>query len=281
LTKQGQLNVFSPSKVPSRSWAAIYRSLIALSVLPLGGCGYVAAFTAADTTPRYDASSGADTAIIENAGGQPFGPSCKISHDDRLYDEVVIDAGAVVMQVTCSQVTGVFGERTGQMERANLAFHAEAGQHYQIAVSEDFGFPHVAVTAAKDGSAVIHRSLLGSRSAHVAGAAHVTLVSRSGAGVIPCKFGRPWTDRRASSVRRPAGSFARVPYSHQLVAECSTYAYVTGEVEERYEAPVDFVPLSGRLYTVHMDENNPHFVFVTDVSSEVQTIAHVRAVRTQ
>ena len=273
--------MFSPDKVPSRSWIVIYSSFIALFTLPLGGCGYVAAITAPDTTPRYDASSGAETAIIENAGGQPFGPSCKISLDERLYDEVVVDAGAVVMQVECSQITGVFGERTEQLGRAKLAFRAEAGRYYRVAVSEDFGFPHVAVIAAEDGSPVIHRSLLGSRSAHYAAATNVTLVSRSGEGIIPCKFGRPWTDRRASSVRRPAGSFAHVPYSHQLVAECSTYAYVTGDVKARYEAPVDFVPVSGRLYTVHMDEKNPHFVFVTDVSSEVQTIANVRAIRTR
>lgn len=273
--------MFAPDLVPSRSRIVIHLGLITLSILPLGGCGYVAAITAADRTPRYDASSGAETAIIENAGGQPFGPSCRISHNESLHDEVVVDAGAVVVQVKCSQITGVFGERTEQLGHAELAFRAEAGRHYQVAVSEDFGFPHVAVTASEDGSPVVHRSLLGSSSAHYAAATNVTLVSRSGAGIIPCKFGRPWTDRKASSVRRPAVSFAHVPYSHQLVAECSTYAYVTGDVEERYEAPVDFVPVSGRLYTVHMDEKNPHFVFVTDVSSEVETIAHVRAIRTQ
>jgi hypothetical protein len=278
---QGLLIVYSPDKVPVRSWTSIYLGLIALSILPLSGCGYVTAMTAADATPRYDASTGADTALIENAGVQSFGPSCKISHDANLYDEVVVDAGAVVMQVQCSRIAGVFGERTEQLGRSSLAFHAETGRHYQVAVSEDFGFPHVAVTAVEDGSTVIHRSLLDSRSAHTARSAHVTLVSRSGAGVIPCKFGRPWTDRKASSVRRSAGAFVHVPYSHQLVAECSTYAYITGDVEERYEAPVDFVPLSGRLYTVHMDKNNPHFVFVTDVSSEAETIAHVRAIRTQ
>jgi len=70
------------------------------------------------------------------------------------------------------------------------------------------------------------------------------------------------------------------PYSHQIVAECSTHAYVTGYVKERYEAPVDFSPVPGRLYTVHMDEDDPHFVFVTDVSSEARTIAYVRATRT-
>ena len=185
------------------------------------------------------------------------------------------------MQVTCSRITGVFGERTEHLGRANLAFEATAGQHYRISLSEDFGFRHIAVTTAEDGAAVIHRGLLESRSAANASLAHVTLVSRSGAGVIPCKFGRPWTDRKRSSIRRPAATFVHVPYSHQIVAECSTYAYVTGDVEQRYEAPVDFVPVSGRMYTVHMDENNPHFVFVTDVSSEAETIAHVRAIRTR
>ena len=272
----------SPSNGPPRSRIATHLLLILLPILPLAGCGYVSTLTLTDSAPPYDASTGAaDTAIIEEAGGQPFGPSCKISQDDGLYREVVVDAGAVMLQVTCSRITGIFGERNEQMGHANLAFMAEAGRHYQVAFSEDLGFPHVVVTPAEDGSAVIHRGVLGSRSTYHGTAAHVTLVSRSGAGVIPCKFGRPWTDRRATSVRRPAGSFMHVPYSHQIVAECSTYAYVTGDVEERYEAPVDFVPVSGRLYTVHMDENNPHFVFVTDVSSEVQTIAHVRAVRTR
>jgi hypothetical protein len=60
---------------------------------------------------------------------------------------------------------------------------------------------------------VIYRSLLDSRVASTPSTEQVTLVSRSGADVIPCKFGRPWADRRASSVRRPAGSFVQVPYS--------------------------------------------------------------------
>ena len=81
-------------------------------------------------------------------------------------------------------------------------------------------------------------------------------------------------------MRRPAGSFVNEPYSHQIVAQCSTYAYVTGDVKERYEAPIDFVPVSGRLYTVHMDEQNREFLFVTDVSSDVRTIAHLKATRT-
>jgi hypothetical protein len=70
------------------------------------------------------------------------------------------------------------------------------------------------------------------------------------------------------------------PYSHQITAECSTYAYLTGDVKERYEAPVNFVPVAGRLYTVHMDERDPEFLFVTDVSSDIQTIDYVRTVKT-
>ena len=273
--------MFLPNSVRFAARKTICLGLIVLPILPLGGCGYVTAITSADEAPRYDASTGTEKAIVSNTGRQPFDPTCRITQNDNLYREVVVDAGAVVMQVRCSRVAGVFGEQTEQLGRANLAFHAEAGRHYRIALSEDFGFPHVTVTEAENGSPVIHRSLLESRSVVDAGSAHVTLVSRSGEGVIPCKFGRPWTDRKVSSVRRPAGSFVHVPYSHQVVAECSTYAYITGDIEQRYVAPVDFVPKSGRLYTVHMDEKNPHFVFVTDVSSEVQTIAHVRAVRTQ
>ena len=254
--------------------------LIALSTLLLCGCGYVTAISGNELTVRYDSSTGADTATIADAGGQPFDPACRIVQDNSLYREVVVDAGAIVLQVECNRFSGVFGEQGEHLGSANVAFHAEAGRHYRIEFREDFGFPHVAVTAAEDDSPVIQRSLLGSRFAAHAGAAHVTLVSRSGAGVIPCKFGRPWADRTVSSVRRPAGSFVHVPYSHLIVAECATYAYVTGYVKERYEALVDFRPVSGRLYTVHMDEKNPNFVFVTDVSSEVRTIAHVKAIRT-
>lgn len=254
--------------------------LIALFILPLGGCGYVTRITVDDVMPRYDASTGAHTAVISDAASHPFGAGCRIVQDSGRYHEVVVDAGAVMLQAECSRLTGVFGERTKQLGRANLAFHAEAGRNYRIEFSDDFGFPHVAVRVAEHSSPVIHRSLLNSRFAANVVAAHVTLVARSGKGVIPCTFGRPWDDRRVSSVRRPAGSFVHEPYSHQIVAECSTHAYVTGHVKERYQAPVDFVPESGRLYTVHMDEKDPSFVFLTDVSSEARTIAHLRAVRT-
>ena len=270
--------MISPSRFPTRSWLVIYLGLIAPSILPLSGCGYTKAMLAGDKMPRYDASTGTDTASIADAGRQPFDPTCRIMHNKALYREAIVDAGEVVLQVACSQVTGIFGERTEQLGRAILAFHAEAGRHYRIEVSEDFGFSHVAVVAAEDGSPVIHRSLLSSRFTAYGGSSHVTLVSRSGAGVIPCKFGLRWTDRRASSVSRRAGSFVHVPYSHQLIAECATHAYVTGYVKERYEALVDFVPESGRLYTVHMDEEHPNFVFV---SADVRTIAHVKAIRTQ
>jgi len=264
-----------------RPWMKAMRhfALIALSIMPLGGCGYVTATAGGDVTLRYDASTGADKAIIAGPGRQPFDPACRIVRDNGLYREVVVDAGEVVLQVECSRFTGVFGEQTEHLGSANLAFHAEAGRHYRIEFSDDFGFAHVAVSVNEEDSPVIQRSLLGSRFDAHAGAAHVTLVSRSGSGVIPCKFGRPWTDGAADSVRRPAGSFVHVPYSHQIVAECATYAYFTGYVKERYEALVDFKPVSGRLYTVHMDEKNPDFVFVTDVSSEVRTITHVKAVK--
>ena len=254
-------------------------AIIALSFLPLGGCGYVTAMKAGDMKPRYDASESANTAVIVATGRQPFDPACRIVKESGVYREVVVDAGAVALRVECTRVAGVFGEQKEHLGRANLAFDAEAGRHYRIELSDDFGFTHIAVVVAEDDSRVVHRSLLGSRFAADAGAAHVTLVSRSGAGVIPCKFGRPWATRRVSAVRRPARAFVHEPYSHQIVAECSTYAYVTGYVKERYAAPVDFMPVAGRLYTVHMDEDDPHFVFVTDVSSEARTIAYVRATR--
>ena len=273
--------MFSPSKSQRRSWVDIYVGLIAFSILPLSGCGYTKVMMTDDKMPRYDASTGTDTAIVADAGTRPFDPACRIVQNKALYREILVDAGTVLLQVECSRVAGIFGERTEQLGRANLAFHAEAGRHYRLEVSEDFGFSHVAVVAAEDASTVIHRSLLSSRFTANAGTAHVTLVSRSGDGVIPCKFGLRWADRSASSVRRPAGSFVQVPYSHQLIAECATHAYVTGFVKERYEALVDFVPESGRLYTVHMDKKHPDFVFVTDVSSDVRTIAHVKAIRRQ
>lgn len=255
-------------------------ALIALSIMSLGGCGHIAATAVGEVESRYDASSSPRTAIISTAGRRAFGPMCVLVQDLNLYREVVVDAGAVMLQVECRRVAGVFGERSEPYGRAALALDVEAGQHYRIRFSEEFGFPHVAVTTAEDDSPVIQRSLLKPRVATRAQARNVTLVSRSGAGIIPCRFGRPWTDRKTSSVSQPAVSFVRVPYSHQIVAECSTFAYITGYVKERYEALVDFEPESGRLYTVHMDEKDPDFVFVTDVSSDVQTIAHVRAVRT-
>ena len=263
-----------------RSWTAAYRGVLALITLPLGGCGYVTAMTVDDASLRYDQSKGAITAVIADAGRQPFDPACTVVQDRGLYREVVVDAGAIELQVECSRVTGIFGEQIEHLGRANLAFHVEAGRRYRIEFSEDFGFSHVVVTEAEKGSPVIQRSLLEAQFTASAEAAHVTLVSRSGPGVIPCKFGRPWADRRVTSVRRLVESFMDEPYSHQIVAECSTYAYVTGGVKERYEAPIDFVPESGRLYTVHMDEANPDFVFVTDVSADVRTVAHVRAART-
>jgi hypothetical protein len=235
--------------------------------------------TAGDAAPRYDASTGTEAAVVAEVAREPFEPTCAIVRDADLYRGIIIDAGAVELQVECSRVTGVFGERKENLGRANLAFQAESGERYRIEFSDEFGFPHVAVSVADEASPVVHRSLLDSRFSGTAGA-HVTLVSRAGPGIIPCKFGRPWADRSASSVRRPSGSFAQEPYSHQIVAECSTYAYVTGDVKERYEAPIDFVPESGRLYTVHMDEENPNYVFVTDVSGDVRTVAHVRAVKT-
>ena len=245
----------------------------------LSACGYVTAMTAADVTPAYDASNGVEQAIVSNVGG-PFDPACSVAHDGERYRDVIVDAGAVVLSVECSRISGIFGERVERLGSANLAFEAEAGRRYQIEFSEDFGFPHVAVTAAGEASPVIHRSLVDSRLPARPGAPHVTLVSRSGPGLIPCRFGRPWSRDTASSLRRTAASFEDEPYSHQIVAECSTYAYVTGDVKARYEAPIEFVPESGRLYTVHMDEENPDFVFVTDVSSDVRTVAYVRATRT-
>ena len=271
--------VFSPEIFPSRSRGAFYVGLIAFCILPLSGCGYSKAMMAGDNVPRYDASTGTDTAIIADAGRQPFNPACRILRNEESYREVVVDSGPVILQVECSRVTGIFGERTEQLGRASLAFHAESGRHYRLKVSKDFGFPHIAVVAADDASAVIHRGLLSSQFAANAEDAYVTLISRSGDGVIPCEFSLRWADRWASSVRQRADSFVRVPYSHQIIAKCVTHAYVTGYVKERYEALVDFVPESGRLYTVHMDEDRPDVLLVTDVSSDIRTIAHVKAIR--
>ena len=255
-------------------------AVVVLSILPLGGCGYATAIKGDNVLSRHDLSTGASTAVIDSAGKHSFGSACSIVQNEDHYREVVIDAGPVALQVDCSRVTGVFGEQTEQLGRANIAFRADAGHRYRIEVSKDFGFAHVAVKQAQPDGQVIHRSLLGSSASANAAAAHATLIARSGSGVISCRFGRPWTDSTVSAVRRPAGSFVNEPYSHQIVAQCSTYAYVTGDVKERYEAPIDFVPVSGRLYTVHMDEQNREFLFVTDVSSDVRTIAHLKATRT-
>src|SRR5210317_2425346 len=159
-------------------------AIIALSIMPLGGCGYVTAIKAGDMKPRYDASNGDNTAVIAADGRQPFDPACRIVKKSGLYREVVVDAGAVALRVECTRVTGVFGEQTEHLGRANLAFDAEAGRHYRVELSDDFGFSHIAVTVAEDGSRVVHRSLLGSRFAAESGATFVTLVSRSGTGVI-------------------------------------------------------------------------------------------------
>jgi hypothetical protein len=85
-------------------------ALIALSFMPLGGCGYVTAMKAGDTKPRYDASRGANTAVIIATGRQPFDPACRIVKESGVYREVVVDAGAVALRVECARVTGVFGD---------------------------------------------------------------------------------------------------------------------------------------------------------------------------
>lgn len=272
--------MFSSGRFSIRFRNRTFFGLTALFSLPLGGCGYVTAVTSDHVAHKYNASTGMNTAVVANARSHVLEPECLIEQREDAYREVVVDAGPVLLRVECRRATGFFDSSTEQLGRATIAFHAETGGQYQVRFSDDFGFPHVAVTEAGDASAVIHRSMLGPQSAVEAGPANVTLVARSGMGIIPCKFGRPWADRRTNSVRRPAESFMDEPYSHQIFAECATYAYVTGYVKERYEAPVDFVPESGRLYTVHMDEEIPDVVFVTDVSSEVRTVAHVKATRT-
>lgn len=253
--------------------------LIALFILPLGGCGYTTGWITDDVISQYDASSGENKALISGVARRPFGASCRIVRDSARYHEIVVDEGLVIIQAECSRFTGAFGERTEQLGHADLAFSAEGGRNYRIEFSDDFGFPHVAVRVAERGSPVIHRGLLSPRSAANVAAESVTLVARSGKGIIPCTFGRHWDDDRIISVRRPAVSFVNEPYGQQITAECWTHSFVTGSVKEHYHAPVDFVPKSGRLYTVHMDEEDPSFVFVTDVSSEARTIAHFRAVR--
>lgn len=277
---RGLFNVFSSGRFLIRFRKGTFLGLTALFSLPLGGCGYVTAVTSDDVGHRYSASAATDVAVVANVRSHTLDPECFIKDGEAVYREAVVDAGPVMLHVECSQIAGVFDSNTELLGRTTIAFLAEAGQRYHIRLSEEFGFPHVAVTVAQNESIVIHRSLLGSRFVANAGPANVTLVARSGTGIIPCKFGRPWADRKVNSVRRPAESFVHEPYSHQIVAECATYAYVTGYVKERYEAPVDFVPESGRLYTVHMDEEIPDVVFVTDVSSEVRTVALVRATRT-
>lgn len=272
--------MFSSSRFSIRFRKRAFFGLTALIGLPLSGCGYVTAVTSDDVPQYYNAPTGANTVVIANVRSHTLDPECLIKDGEVAYREVVVDAGSVMLQVECNRIAGVFDSNIEQLGRSTIAFPAESGGRYHIQFSEDFGFPHVAVTSADNETVVIHRSLLGSQLAADAGPANVTLVARSGSGIIPCKFGRPWADRKVSSVRRPAESFVHEPYSHQIVAECATYAYVTGYVKERYEATVDFVPESGRLYTVHMDEAVPDVVFVTDVSSEVRTVAHVRATRT-
>ena len=254
-------------------------ALATLSMLPLTGCGYVTSLSTGHIALRDDGPIGPDKALISSENTHVFDPTCRVVQNKRQYREIVVDAGPAVLQVECSRVTGFFGEKTEHLGRANIAFNAKAAHQYQVEFSEEFGFAHVTVTAANDGSAVIQRSLLSLRLGAQARVTHVTLVSRSGDGIIPCRFGRPWAERRASAVRQPADAFVHIPFSHQIVAECSTYAYLTGYVQQRYEVYVDFVPVSGRLYTVHMDRNDPTFVFVTDVSSEVRTIAHMKATR--
>ena len=236
--------------------------------------------TANDVAPRYDASTGSSTALITGAEKRPFEPTCILLQDEGNFRELVVDAGPVILQVNCHRTTGVFGENTELLGRANIVFEADAGHSYRIVAREDFGFPHVDVIDTEKNEQVIQRSLLHSRYSTVRSTAIVTLVSRSGSGVISCKFTKPWDDRQANSIVRRPESFASQPYSHQITAECSTYSYLTGDVKERYEAPVDFVPEAGRLYTVHMDERDREFLYVTDVSSDIQTIDYVRAVKT-
>lgn len=272
--------MLSPGRFSSRYWTAVYPGFVAWLMLPLGGCGYVTAMTADDAPLRHDTSTVPDAAVVVEVARGVFDPICRIERNEDLHRAIIVEAGTVQLQVECSRVTGVFGEQTEFLGRADIVLQAEPGRRYRIAFSEEFGFPHVAVSLALDGAPVIHRSMLASRFVAAPGVAHVTLVARSGPGIIPCKLGRPWADRRVDAVRRSAGSFASEPYSHQIIAECSTYAYITGDVKERYEAPVDFEPVPGRLYTVHMTEEDPNLVFVTDVSSDVQTIAYVRATRT-
>jgi hypothetical protein len=258
----------------------IRATVLIASLSLLGGCGFASMMKTHDVASRYDASTGTSTALVGGGEGEPFHPTCSILRDAGSYRELVIDAGSAFLQVDCHRGSGVFGQKKELLGRANIAFEAHAGHTYRIVAREDFGFPHVDVVDVEKNEQVIQRSLLDSRYSTVRSTAIVTLVSRSGSGVISCKFTKPWDDRRVTSIVRRPESFVSQPYSHQITAECSTYAYLTGDVKERYEAPVNFVPVAGRLYTVHMDERDPEFLFVTDVSSDIQTIDYVRTVKT-
>ena len=130
-------------------------ALTALSILPLTGCGYLTSMTAGHVVPRYDASTRAEKVVVTTAGTQPFDPACRIVQDENRYREVVVDAGAVMLQVECSRFTGLFGERVEQLGRASLAFHGDGGRQYRIEFSEDFGFSHVAVTLLGDGNPLL------------------------------------------------------------------------------------------------------------------------------
>jgi len=258
----------------------IRATFLTVPLLLLGGCGSASMMKAQDVASRYDASTGDSTALIGGGEGRPFHPTCSILRDAGSYRELVIDAGSAFLQVDCHRSSGVFGNEKELLGRANITFEADAGHTYRIVAREDFGFPHVDVVDVQNNEQVIQRGLLHSRHQAVPSTAIVTLVSRSGSGVISCKFTKPWDDRRVNSIVRRPESFVSQPYSHQITAECSTYAYLTGDVKDRYEAPVDFVPVPGRLYTVHMDERDREFLFVTDVSSDIQTIDYVRTVKT-
>ena len=255
-------------------------TVLLLSCATLAGCGFATIMKAHDVAPRYDASTGTSTARFAGAKSRPLQPTCVILQDNGSYRELVVDAGSVSLQVNCHRITGIFGEQTELLGRANIVFDADEDHTYRIVARDDLGFPHVDVIDVQEGDEVVQRSLLDPRNSTVRSTAIATLVSRSGSGVITCKFTKPWDDRRVTSIVRRPESFVSQPYSHQITAECSTYAYLTGDVKERYEAPVDFVPVAGRLYTVHMDESDREFLYVTDVSSDAQTIAYVRTVKT-
>ena len=77
--------MFSPSKSQRRSWVDISVGLSAFSILPLSGCGYTKVMMTDDKMPRYDASTGTDTAIVADAGTRPFDPACRIVQNNALY----------------------------------------------------------------------------------------------------------------------------------------------------------------------------------------------------